>query len=146
MDKLKCISPSNDTMFSLDAKSIFSNVPIQGALDILKKTLSKFHYFATEIYEILNFVNLYVRQTPFILNVIFYSKIEHLSMGNPLLSLLCYIYMHCFEEKLFNVYKFCYWFRYIDDTFVLVPSNADIFLMYFLWPIRLTLVFNSLLK
>ena len=33
--------------------------------------------------------------------------------------------MHYYEEKLFNVHKFPYWFRYVYDTFVLFPSNID---------------------
>ena len=34
--KLKLIFPSNYTMLSLDVKSLFTNVPIQEALDYLK--------------------------------------------------------------------------------------------------------------
>ena len=33
--------------------------------------------------------------------------------------------MHYFEEKLFSVYKFPHWFRYVNDPSVLVPSITD---------------------
>ena len=46
-------------------------------------------------------------------------------MGSPLSPLLCDIDMHYFGEKLFSVHKFPLWFRCVDDTFVLVPSNTD---------------------
>ena len=69
--------------------------------------------------------HLCVRQTAFVFNGVFYSQIEGLGMGSPLSPLLCDIYMHYFEEKLFSVCKFPHWFRYVDDTFILVPSNID---------------------
>ena len=33
--------------------------------------------------------------------------------------------MHYFDENLFSLYKFLHWFAYVDDTFILVPSNTD---------------------
>ena len=58
VDKLKLISPSNYTMLSLDVKSLFTNVPIQGALDCLEKRLREFHYSSIEIEEILDLVKM----------------------------------------------------------------------------------------
>ena len=46
-------------------------------------------------------------------------------MGSQLSFQVCDAYMHCFEEKLSSVRKFPHWFRYMDNTFVLIPSNAD---------------------
>ena len=43
-DKIELISPSNYIMLSLDVKSFFSNVPVQGALDCLEKSSREFHY------------------------------------------------------------------------------------------------------
>ena len=85
----------------------------------LEKRLREFHYSSIEIEEILSLVHLCVRQTAFVFNGVFYSQIEGLGMGSPLSPLLCDIYMHYFEEKLFSVHKFSHWFRYVDDTFVL---------------------------
>ena len=48
-----------------------------------------------------------------------------MGMRNPLSPLLFDIYMQNFGEKLFIVNKYPQWFRYVDDTFVLVPSNTD---------------------
>ena len=70
------------------------NVPIQGALDCLKKRLREFHCYSIEIEKILNLVYLCVRQIAFVFNGVFYSQIEGLGMGNPLSPLLCDIYMH----------------------------------------------------
>ena len=98
---------------------------IQLVLDCQGKRLDEFHYSDTEIKKILNLLHLCVKQKAFIFNDVFYYQIEGLGMGKSLLSLICDIYVHYFEEKLFSVYKFPHWFRYVDDTFVLVPSNTD---------------------
>ena len=90
-------------MLSLDVKSLFTDVPIQGALDCLEKRLREFHYSSTEIEETLSLVHLCVKQTTFVFNGVFYFQIEGLGMGRPLFPLLCDIYMHYFEEKLLSV-------------------------------------------
>ena len=59
----------------------------------------------------------------FVFNGAFYSKIESLVLGSSLSVPLCDIHMHCFEEKIFSVYKFPHWFENVDGTFFLVPSN-----------------------
>ena len=46
-------------------------------------------------------------------------------MGMTLSSLSCDTYVHHFKEKLFNEQKFPHWFRYVDDIFILIPSNTD---------------------
>ena len=33
--------------------------------------------------------------------------------------------MHYFEEKYFSVLKFPHWFKFVNYTFILVPSNTD---------------------
>ena len=112
VDKLKLISPPNYTMLSLNWIA-------------WKKSLREFYYSSIEIEEVLNLVYLCVRLTAFVYNGAFYSQIEGLEMGNPLSPLICDIYMHYFEEKHFNVHKFLHRFRYVNDTFILVPSNTN---------------------
>ena len=72
-------------MYSHDVTSIFTDILIQGELDCLEKRLHKFYYSVTEVEEILD------------------SQIEGLGMNSLLSSLLCDIYVHCFEEKFFSV-------------------------------------------
>ena len=86
-------------MLFLNVKSLFTNVPIQGALDCLEKMLNKFHYSSIEIEEILSLIHLSIRQTAFVFNGNFYSQIEGLEMGSPLSPLLYDFYMRYFEKK-----------------------------------------------
>ena len=59
MEKLKCISLFDYTMLLSDVKTLFSLIPIQKALDNLKKKLYEFRCFAVETEEILNLDHMY---------------------------------------------------------------------------------------
>ena len=77
VDKLKLISSSNYSMCSFDVKSLFTNVPILGALDCLEKRFHEFHYSSTEIEQIHNLVHFCIRQTTFFFSKVFFiSKLK----------------------------------------------------------------------
>ena len=125
VNKLKSFSPVDCTMLSLDVKSLFTNVPVVGAISCLECRLHEFHYSDIEIREILSLTKLCVENTAFVFNGSFYTQTDGLAMGNPLSPILCDIYMHYFEEVLLSKFNFKCWLRYVDDTFVLVDKNFD---------------------
>ena len=107
-------------------------------MNFFGKWLCEFHFSATEIEKVLDFVKLCVRRIAFVFSGVFSPQIK--GLGGPLSLHLCVIYMHYFEEKFFIVHKFPHWFRYMDDILFLL------LLVYFLWAIKLILIFNLLLK
>ena len=44
-------------------------------------------------------------------------------MGFPLSPILADIYMHYFENTLFEKISFPFWTRYVDDTFTLIDTS-----------------------
>ena len=54
VNKLKTVNPVNCSMLSFDVKSLFTNVPIEGALICLEKRLCEFHYSDVEVNEFVN--------------------------------------------------------------------------------------------
>lgn len=62
---------------------------------------------------------------PFVLNDVLYSQFDGIAMESSLSLLLCDMYMHYFEEKLFGLYEFIYRFRCLDNRFVLVSSDVN---------------------
>lgn len=63
--------------------------------------------------------------SPFVFNDIIYQKFEGMSIEHYLYLLRYDIYMHYFEKIYFCVHIFPYFFRYVEDTFVLVRIHAN---------------------
>ena len=110
-------------MVSFDVKSLFTNVPISGALSCLEKRLKEFHYSAFEIDELITLTRTCLSQTTFSFQGHFYKQSEGLAMGSPLSPILADIYMHYFENTLFEKISFPFWTRYVDDTFTLIDTS-----------------------
>ena len=110
----------------------------------MENRLREFHYSAIAIEEILNFFNLCIRQIVFSSLAFHSPQIEGLVMRSPLSLLLCDIYVQWrnIEEKLFSAYELP--LRLVIHSFLLLL--IWIFILFFLWSIRLILIFNSLLK
>ena len=144
-DKLKHISPSNYTMLSLDVKSLCINISIQGVLDCLEKKVHEFHCSFIETEEILGLVHLCVRQTTFVFNGVFYSRIDGLRMWSPFSPLLSDIYVFHFDEKLFSVYKFPHFLGMLMILSFLFLAILT-FLVWCFWLIPSIIVFSSLFK
>jgi hypothetical protein len=127
LKKLRAIKPQGYFMISFDVKSLFTNVPVEGALKCLEIRLREFHFSSIEIVELLRLTRICLEQNTFVFNGTFFRMTDGLAMGNPLSPILSDIYMHYFEVKLFQALKFPFYVRYVDDCFVLMDQdNSDI--------------------
>ncbi|XP_054722649.1 LOW QUALITY PROTEIN: uncharacterized protein LOC129232538 [Uloborus diversus] len=123
VQKLRYFKPHGLTMASFDVKSLFTNVPVIGALDCLKLRLQEHHFSSFEIEELVSLTRVCLEQNTFVFNGTYFRMSEGLAMGNPLSPILSYIYMHYFETKLFETITFPFYVRYVDDCFVLLDQN-----------------------
>ena len=89
-------------MVSFDVTSLFTNVPVEGAIYCFQKRLCEFHFSYFEIEEFTSLTRACLSQNTFAFDGNFFRMTEGLAMGNPLSPILCDIYMHYFEVKLFD--------------------------------------------
>ena len=124
-------------MVSFDVESLFTNVPIEGAV---KAALCKLendpgladrtNLTPTQIADLLNFV---LRSTYFQYNGSIYEQKDGAAMGSPVSAVIANLYMEEFEERAIATatYKPKIWKRYVDDTFtVLGKDYVDGFLQH----------------
>ena len=76
VNKLKTLNPVNCSMLSLEVKSLFTNVPLEGPLICLEKRLHEFHNSDVEVKEFANLTKICFSQTIFVFNDKYYKKLK----------------------------------------------------------------------
>ncbi|KAL9952669.1 hypothetical protein ACROYT_G039957 [Oculina patagonica] len=124
-------------MVSFDVESLFTNVPIDGAVQAALRKLENDPSLAdrttltpAQIADLLNFV---LRSTYFQYNGSIYEQQEGAATGSPVSAVVANLYMESFEEQAItsSSYKPKIWKRYVDDTFTILDrGRVDSFLQH----------------
>jgi hypothetical protein len=115
----------DDIMASFDVESLFTNVPIEETLEILKDKLEKDTDLSTRTplskEAILELTRICITTTYFQYKDAFFQQKSGMAMGSPLSPLLANMYMEWFEQKAIETShtKPRMWLRYVDDTFTI---------------------------
>ena len=127
----------NEIMVSFDVESLFTNVPIDAAVQAALQRLENDPSLAdrttltpAQIADLLTFV---LRSTYFQYNGSIYEQKDGAAMGSPVSAVIANLYMESFEEQAINTssYKPTIWKRYVDDTFTILDhGNVDDFLQH----------------
>lgn len=119
--------PSNYIIVSLDAVSLFTNIPVDLTLDLIQKLWYKIEdYTSLDFSSFGELFNLCVKNSYFVFNKQYYKQIYGLGMGNCLSPVCADIVMselqnHCLNQLSFRVPFFK---RYVDDCVLAVPKNS----------------------
>ena len=127
----------SEIMVSFDVESLFTNVPIEGAVQAALRKLEADPCLANrttltpaQIADLLDFV---LRSTYFQYDGLIYEQQEGAAMGSPVSAVIANLYMEDFEEQALTSTP-CMpkiWKRYVDDTFtILSRDKVDIFLQH----------------
>ncbi|XP_055922780.1 uncharacterized protein LOC129953564, partial [Eupeodes corollae] len=123
------ISP-NYKLISLDVTNMYTNIPIDETIQILKENLTNTATINTQqINELINLIKTILKQNYFTFNDEYYTQTEGLAMGSPLSGLLADIYLNHYENKYIlstlnpQKQKIITYSRYVDDTFVIFDGT-----------------------
>ena len=121
----------NDRMISFDVVSLFTNVPVAGALDTISALLENDDSFEDHTTipaaDICNLAELCLRSTYFQFQDRFFEQVEGTAMGSPLSPVIANLFMEALESKALELSPLRpkMWIRYVDDTFVLWPHSEE---------------------
>jgi hypothetical protein len=122
---------ATDILVSFDVVSMFTNIPVDEALDVINAELLKDDTVESrsglQLGPIMELLEVCLKTTYFQVHQKFFQQKDGMEMGNSLSSIVCELYMNHFEELALDSSpnRPSYWLRYVDDTFVIWPHGPN---------------------
>ena len=126
-----------ECLSSYDVSSLFTSVPIDPALKIIKDLLVKDPTLkdrtVIDIDDIILLLEFCLKNTYFSFQGQFFEEVEGVAMGYPVSPTVANLYMEYLEQKALSTapHPPRFWHRYVDDTFVIhKEANKQGFLQH----------------
>ena len=116
-------------MVSFDIKSLFTNVPVDEALEVILQRLTEDETLedrtALTPEQITHLLELCLKTTYFSFREEFFQQTDGAAMGSPVSPVVANLYMEMFEEMALSTTepRPRVWRRYVDDIFCLVEEK-----------------------
>lgn len=112
----------DEVMVSFDVQSLFTCLPVQDCIEIVKRRLSE-QNMGMEYAELLEHC---LTSGYMLWNGEFYVQVDGVAMGSPVSPVVADIFMEDFEEKALSLspVKPRIFKRYVDDTFTILPKSS----------------------
>ena len=143
---------SDDVMVSYDVSSLFTNVPIQEAIDVIRDMLQEDETLDERTVlspgRIAELLETCLRSTYFSYQGDFYEQVEGAAMGSPVSAVVANLYMEFFEEMALTSApdKPALWKRYVDDIWCIVKKGKEEELLDHLNSVRPSIKFTMELE
>jgi hypothetical protein len=140
--KIKKLELGDKTMVSFDVTSLFTKVPLTYTINLILdkiyptcssickyKQRSRLCVECRNRSDFENLLRIATSKTHFIFDKKMYVQHDGVAMGAPLAPIIADIFMSHLEESLMDRLKqigVCEWYRYVDDTFVLVEPTTKV--------------------
>ena len=120
-----------ECLSSYDVSSLFTSVPVDPALNIIKDLLEKDYTLkertVMEVSDIILLLEFCLKNTYFSFQYQFYEQVESVAMGAPVSLIVANLYMEYLEQKTLGTAPTPprIWCRYVDDTFVITRRSTS---------------------
>ena len=130
VDRLRERDFSDKVLASLDVKSLFTNVSVDGALQVIKKVVDQIDEDELPLpkHDYIDAVTLCMRFNGFTFEGEEYSQHTGLAMGSPLSPVAACLYLEMLEQEHYlNIMgPETLWMRYIDDVLIVVNKDMNL--------------------
>ena len=122
MNKLSSvILDDSEELVSFDVSALFTSVPVQESIRIIKERLTNDTSLQTRtsmsVDQITQLLEYSLTTTYFQYDGEYYQQTEGAAMGSPVSPIVANLFMEAFESKALSSYPTppCFWGRYVDD-------------------------------
>lgn len=125
--------PEDHCLVSFDVTSLYTNIPTELALDIIKKKWPEIkNHTSINLDDFIHLTEICINSTYFQYDCFYYKQKHGLAMGSPASATIANLVMeeleqdriNCCPENIF-MYK-----RYVDDCFLIVPKNRETIILH----------------
>jgi hypothetical protein len=119
----------NETFLSFDVTSLYTSVPIEQSIEIIKDLLASDTTLDTRTNltpdEIVSGIGLCLHSTFFTFKQTLYRQSNGVAMGSPIAPTVANIFLGYLEQQIMSTFAHPprVWWRYVDDTFVIVQRD-----------------------
>ena len=118
--------PSDHIMISLDVTSLFTNVPIDLVINSIEKRWNLINKATNlPLQEFQKGIEFLMKNTFFSYDNEYYHHIFRTPMGSPISQMLADLVLQDLEKVVLKKlsFKIHSYYRYVDDTFLIIPNN-----------------------
>ena len=119
-----CQLDETDILISFDVTALFTSVPVDKSLDIIKGRLEEDNKLRERTtltaMQVTDLLSVCLKTTYFQYDNTIYTQIEGAAMGSPVSPIVANLFMEWFETHAINTFQYniTIWRRYVDDTIV----------------------------
>ena len=116
---------SGECLSSYDVTALFTSVPIDQSLNIIKDQLEKdeavCNRIVLSVQNIIELLGFCLHNTYFSFQNTFYEQVEGVAMGSPVSFTVANLYMGHFEREALKSASHTprFWYRFVDDNWVI---------------------------
>ena len=114
----------NECITSYDVKALFTSVPIEPAIEIIKKHLEDDkdvqQRTSMTVKHIICWLEFCLKNTFFIFQGRYYEQVEGAAIGSPISPIVANLYMEAFEKQALNTAPHLpsLWWRFVDNIYL----------------------------
>lgn len=127
-ERLSSVSFKNKKLVSFDVTSLFTEVPVNEALDAVRTAIASTNVeLPLPEGDFIQLVELCVRFNLFEYDGDEFRQIHGMAMGSPLSAVMASLFMEVLESGPIRevIGRHVTWLRYVDDTLVILPRRTD---------------------
>ena len=124
------VIPPSSKLYSCDFDSLYTNINLNDALNLISDFIrTRFHSSNIDIIGFRKILEIIFKYNIFKFNKSFYKQVKGIAMGSKCGPSIANVFVLIYETIFLTIHRPIYYKRFIDDIFIIVDENFDIYIL-----------------